>query len=322
MQPRQEVFDTYWKFAAKRQEIFFTRLHGESPPWTDDEILQNYKFTNAYRASDRVSQFLLKQVIYQKDFTDQDTIFRILLFRLFNKIATWKFLTKEFGDLTAESFASDSFGQALTRRSAAGETIFGGAFILSGQKMFGYDAKHKNYLALIKHMLEDGVAEKIVAAESLKEVFNILKSYPLLGDFLGYQLAIDINYSEVINFDEDSFTVAGPGAKRGIKKCFVGTGEKTAAEVIRWMVARQNEEFARLGIAFQGLWGRPLKAIDCQNLFCEVDKYARLAFPKLESNRSRIKSTFDPQQRKNKGSIDYFYPPKWGINSAVTSSLR
>ena len=58
------VYDTYWKFAAKRQEVFYNRLFGQKSPWTDDEIIYKYKFTNAYRASDRVSQYLIRNVIY------------------------------------------------------------------------------------------------------------------------------------------------------------------------------------------------------------------------------------------------------------------
>jgi hypothetical protein len=53
------VFETYWRFAAERQAIFFRRLEGRPAPWTDDPILQQHKFTNAYRASDRVSQYLI-----------------------------------------------------------------------------------------------------------------------------------------------------------------------------------------------------------------------------------------------------------------------
>jgi hypothetical protein len=48
-----KVFDTYWRFAAERQEIFFRRIAGAPPPWTADPILREFKFTNAYRASDR-----------------------------------------------------------------------------------------------------------------------------------------------------------------------------------------------------------------------------------------------------------------------------
>ena len=58
------VYDTYWRFAAERQRVFFRRLEGLPPPWTDDPILSAYKFTNAYRASDRVSQYLIRHVIY------------------------------------------------------------------------------------------------------------------------------------------------------------------------------------------------------------------------------------------------------------------
>ena len=79
-------YDTFWKFAYERQNIFMKRLLGEQYNLTNDAILQNFKFTNTYRASDRVSQYLIKNVIYSKRFSVIDTVFRILLFKLFNKI--------------------------------------------------------------------------------------------------------------------------------------------------------------------------------------------------------------------------------------------
>ena len=84
------VYDTYWRFAVERQNIFFSRVAGNSPPWTDDQILREYKFTNAYRASDRVSQYLIRHVIYKGDQSPEEVFFRILLFKFFNKIETWE----------------------------------------------------------------------------------------------------------------------------------------------------------------------------------------------------------------------------------------
>lgn len=81
------------------------------------------------------------------------------------------------------------------------------------------------------------------------------------------------------------------------------------------MVDRQEREFARLGLRFRSLWGRPLHAIDCQNLFCEVDKYSRVAFPHFRSNRVRIKATF----ASNASPLEPFYPPKWGLNSTIVA---
>ena len=105
MKKRQEVYDLYWYFAYERQNIFWKKLNGEVAPWTDDEILQTYKFCNSYRVNDRVSQYLLKNVIYNgKQYNDEDMIFRIILFKLFNKESTWELLLDNFDDITLKTF--------------------------------------------------------------------------------------------------------------------------------------------------------------------------------------------------------------------------
>ena len=76
---REKIYNLYWYFAAERQNIFYKKLNGEEAPWTEDKILQEYKFCNSYRASDRVSQYLIKNVIYNgKKYSDEDMIFRII----------------------------------------------------------------------------------------------------------------------------------------------------------------------------------------------------------------------------------------------------
>ena len=99
------VYDTYWKFATERQEVFYNRIENKMFPWTDDEILKIYKFTNAYRASDRVSQYLIKNVIYDNNqYSPEDQCFRIILFKLFNKIETWQYLEKSLGEISYKTF--------------------------------------------------------------------------------------------------------------------------------------------------------------------------------------------------------------------------
>jgi len=75
------------------------------------------------------------------------------------------------------------------------------------------------------------------------------------------------------------------------------------------MVDHQEDELARLGLPFNGLYGRPLHAIDFQGLFCE-DKYCREAVPELASARSRIKTQFAATREP----LSMFFPPKWNIN--------
>ncbi|MCH7885985.1 MAG: hypothetical protein IIC01_12165, partial [Planctomycetes bacterium] len=114
---------------------------------------------------------------------------------------------------------------------------------------------------------------------------------PTIGPFLAYQYATDLNYSELTSFDEMHFVVPGPGALDGIRKCFSDLGGLNEVEIIKVVADQQEDQFARLGLSFQSLWGRRLQLIDCQNLFCEVGKYARVAHPDVVglSGRTRIK---------------------------------
>ncbi len=315
--PRQELFDAYWHLAAERQAIFFRRLRGDAPPWSDDLILREYKFCNAYRASDRHSQFLIHDVIYQTGLDATDTYLRIVLFRLFNRISTWQMLERANGPVTRCTFDPQRYGQTLDAAFSRGEPIYTNAYLLCASDAFGYRRKHRNHLALIELMLRDDLPVRVCQANSLRDIYELLIPYPLIGPFTAYQLAIDLNYSEIIDFNENDFTMPGPGALRGIDKCFVDLGALSKQEVIRWMVDRQSFEFDRLDLRFESLFGRSLHAIDCQNLFCELDKYARVAFPELSSNRRRIKSKFKPTA----AAFKLFYPPKWGLNERIALRL-
>jgi hypothetical protein len=310
--PRAGIYELYWQFASRRQAAFERRQSGAPQPWTDDPILQAYKFCNVYRAADRVSQYLIRHVIYESGGgSAPDRIFQIVAFRTFSNIATWDGVEEILGrPPTLEDLSSDAFTRALDAVKRRNGRLYTGAFILCANKAFGHSDKHHNHVALFKHMfLERQLAARAFATNALEGLVRELASFPLMGPFMSYQIAIDLNYSELVNFDEDDYTQAGPGAIRGLKKAFMDFGDFTPADTIRWMVDRQEAEFARLELPFRGLFGRRLHAIDCQGLFCELDKYCREAAPQLVSNRSRIKARFAPRS----DVLDLFFPPKWGL---------
>jgi thymidylate kinase len=315
------VYDTYWRFAAERQEVFFRRLSAHPAPWTADPILAEYKFTNAYRASDRVSQYLIRDIIYgeSRPTSVEEVFFRIMLFKLFNKIETWIELERALGPLTYEGYSFKHYDNVLTSAMGKGSSIYSAAYIMpSGSGDSVHPRKHQNHLALLERMLADSVPQRLSDYRNMQRAFELLKSYPGLGDFLAYQYVTDINYGEITDFSEAEFVVPGPGALDGLKKCFVDRGGLNEPELIKFMMERQEQEFDRLGLVFKSLWGRPLQLIDCQNLFCEVDKYARVKHPEIEgvSGRSRIKQRFSPKP----SFITPWYPPKWGLNEAIGAS--
>ena len=311
------AYDSYWRFAAERQRVFFARIEGQPPPWSDDDIINAYKFTNTYRASDRVSQYLIRRVIYRDDLpaTAEETFFRIVLFKFFNKIETWELLEEEVGAITWENYNFHKLDTVLNRAMALGRRIYSAAYIMPSAGMMGHERKHSNHLALLERMMREGLPARIAAARDMQEGFELLLAYPSMGDFLAYQFITDVNYSALTRFSEMEFVVAGPGALDGISKCFTDTAGLNPPEIIRFMTDRQEAEFARLGLQFESLWGRRLQLIDCQNVFCELSKYARMRHPEIAgiSGRKRIKQKFRP----TKEPIGYWYSPKWGINGKI-----
>lgn len=318
--PRRGIYELYWTFAARRQEAFERRLAGDKWPWTDDPILQMYKFCNVYRASDRVSQYMIANVAYAKDAGDLvDRTFQIIAFRTFSNIATWETVRSILGRApSVRDLSSGAFGKAIETAKARNGGLYTGAFILCANKAFGFDEKHKNHEALFKKMfLKEHLDRAIAGANSFERVVRALQEFPLIGPFMAYQIAIDLNYSELIDFGENDYTQAGPGALRGLKKAFTSMGDYSPSDAIQWMTENQESEFKALGLRFDGLFGRPLHAIDCQGLFCELDKYCREAAPHLTSGRSRIKARFSGSPEP----LSLFFPPKWKLRIGSQSVL-
>ncbi len=314
-----EVFDTYWHFAAERQSLFFRRAAHSQQPWTSDPILLRYRFTNVYRAADRVSQFLIRQVQASGPQDSRSLFFRTILFKLFNRIETWTLLESKLGAISPETYDFKSYGSVLSNAMAIGRRIYSAAYIMPSGRVEG-QRKHDAHLKLLESMMKGDLPSRIAESESMQKAFDLLRQCPMIGDFLAYQYVTDLNYSELVNFSEMDFVMPGPGARSGIRKCFAEYGSYSESDLIRWMADHQEDEFARRGIDFQSLWGRPLQLIDCQNLFCEVDKYARVFHPEVMglSGRSRIKQEY----RVNSEPVDYWFPPKWRLNDKIAAWSR
>ncbi|OJW77315.1 MAG: hypothetical protein BGO69_18195 [Bacteroidetes bacterium 46-16] len=315
MKIREAAYKYYFYFMQERMNMFWKKNVDSISKYTDDPILAKHKFTNVYRASDRVSQYLIKNVIYNSEnvFDEKDVILRIIIFKIFNKIETWEYLENKLGAVSVKSFDVDKLSQVLSERRIT-EPIFSAAYMMTGihERYSQYTSKHESWLRMVKQeIINEKRIDKIIKAKSLEEVYKILRECAFIGDFLAFQYAVDLNYSTVIDFDENSFVKAGIGAIRGIKKCFIEIGKFSFEDCIKYTqdnLSRYQEEFGYTG--FENLWGREPKLIDLQNCFCETDKYLRVKLPELQVDNTRIKQKFTT----SKGPIDFYFPPKWNIN--------
>lgn len=185
------VFDTYWRFAAARQAVYEARLAGGPGPWTDDPILSRFRFTNCYRAADRVSQVLIRDVIYGGEQEWEEVFFRTLLFKIFNKESTWRLLSGELGEVRWDSYDGGAFDRVLSRAFAAGERLYSAAYIVPPPQL-GEERKHRNHLRLLEMMMTSGAPERVLAAPSLRSAYEVLLGFPAIGPFLAYQFVVDL----------------------------------------------------------------------------------------------------------------------------------
>jgi len=156
---RSRIFRVLWDFAAERHSIYLMRVAGKRGPWTKNPILGQYKFTNAYRVADRVSQYLISMT-YKSPVDDVRTIFlRTLLFKIFNRIDTWEDIVELVGVPVAGEFNFDTCEAVLQQIKTAGRSIYSGAYIMPSVGTAGA-SKHRMHLTLLRHMLEGHFPER------------------------------------------------------------------------------------------------------------------------------------------------------------------
>ncbi|WP_157969806.1 nucleotide kinase domain-containing protein [Pseudomonas huaxiensis] len=299
-------YDEYWRFAYARQLRYVAKKTSTKIEHIDP-ILDQYKFTNCYRATDRVSQYLIKNITNCKSTSRDDVFFRILIFKIFNKISTWELLESKIGNICASRFNINEYTKYLNELKEDRQKIYSAAYIMPSGMQYGSNIKHVNNLRMIQQLLDSDTASKVWGASSLEEIYQIFIRVPSIGKFLALQLAIDCAYSSYSTAEESQFVIAGPGAERGIKKCFPTATPDEFTRIISHMHETQESEFKRLGLNFHYLESRKLQLIDCQNIFCELDKYLRVKLPEFNIETTRIKQLYKP----NKSTISFELPHKW-----------
>ncbi|KXN92701.1 hypothetical protein AN958_06979 [Leucoagaricus sp. SymC.cos] len=301
------VFDTFWRFAAERKVLDDRRRAGEPRPWTEDKILQTYHFCNTFRVLDRLSQFIIREVIEKGSQKPEELAFRIILFNLFTKIETWELLRDQVGPLRWETYDRDKYVAVLHNTKALGMPLYTGAFQKPAPKFENIDG-YVNHLILLEVLMDNEIHYKCMHAWHMADVYEYLVSFPSMGEFATYQLMLNLSYSKLLNFHRNDFVVPGPGASSGLIKMFskstmtagINADPHFEIEVIRWLTDTQKYHFERLGLKPPGLGPKdlPMDVADIEHTLCEVDKYARVAHPNVQGGRRReIRRSFEPKSQ-------------------------
>jgi hypothetical protein len=314
--------ETFWRVAAERQRVYRSRLAGQPPPWTTDPVLTQHRFTNVFRAADRVSQYAINEVIYNPpqgiDVLDfPETFLRTMLFKLFNRISTWEALVVEHGTPTLATFDLPAYTATLDRIEANGRSVFTGAYLMIGGKFKLFDlSSHAGFLQEIVLMIETDAPQRVLDSGSSKEVYEVLRDYRGIGEFVAHQLVRDLGYGPSLMLPEDDFIVTGTGSLAG-SRLVLGDGVTTSRNVvdgIRMLADRQTELQLELGLEPVTLWGRPLQLVDIEHWLCETFKYIRIR----DSDGKRRVGRLRPFAPTAAPALPQpWFPPHWQLNDRI-----
>jgi len=263
----------YW--INERHSIYQRRLSGAPPPWTDDPILQEYKFTNPFRENDRVTVWMRQNWTKPNDNRPHgEMIFNCCLFRM---VGTSEF-AEEHG--WVQEFNPQQTKHLIESRLSLGKRTFTGAYIITNQGL-----KAPKSEVVVDHFLSpiwenrETLAKIASATQSLEEVHKALAAYKGWGGggFMSYEVVTDLNYTPVLARAEDKYkwANAGPGAKRGLNRIHDRPLKKALGAY------QSNREMQDLLENSHRYLGKHIPILDVdmrciEHSLCEWDKYERV----------------------------------------------
>lgn len=259
----------YW--ITEREAIWANKITNQPKPWTDDEILQNYRFCNVYREKDTVTQWIASNW-RDPNSGHADNWFAMAVARWIN----WPESLEEIG--YPVPWKPDRVIEVLKSRRNRGDKVWTGAYMIGTQG----NAKDKPLFIvqdvldpLWKRREELRPKQNTTLAEFAQKIIDVKNQ----GRFMVGQIVADMKYDALsplhIAKDWETFAVSGPGSRRGMN-LIVGRHKDHA-----WNEREWHRELIRLRIHVnaklpEGM--EPLHAQDLQNCLCEYDKYCRVLF--------------------------------------------
>jgi hypothetical protein len=296
---RPDRLELFWWFVCERQTIWHRReVERLPPPWTQDPILQTERFTNVYRELDPGTQYAIREIL-ERQASKKDKIFNIMLYRLIGRAETHAAL----GFQCVSSFDARHMEATLNQLRRAGKPPFTAAYMVSAYTSMGSGDKIENVVRLFTNLHREFelLYGRIEHSRSAAEVHEVLNSVYGFGNFLAYQVLVDLLYplhayghQGLLPYSHDDWASAGPGAQRGISMLLREGVRVPFLDVMRWLRDNQVTEFSRCGLCFPYLHdqdGRPIaiSLANIQNCLCEYHKYV-----KIRSGTGRGRRKFTP----------------------------
>lgn len=268
----------FHKFIRAREAVRVARETGKTKPWTRDPILQRYRFCNVRREDDTVTRWIADN--WREPYRNEDLWFMMAVARWVN----WPDTLEEIagpvlglGTRQPLTFNADAFARILHNRSARGEKVWTGAYMIGTQG----NAKDKPAFIAEDVLLPLWLRRAELRprkGDSLESFAQRVVAVKNQGRFMVGQMIADAKYADKYlraARDWDTWAISGPGSRRGLNRVL---GREVDAA---WTEAAWREAFAPVfekttNVLPEEPWIDGLHAQDVQNCLCEFDKYERV----------------------------------------------
>lgn len=280
----------YW--IEEREHIREAKERGEPAPWTDDPLLQTYRFCNVCRRDDRVSEWLIKNV-YDPNASSDLLWLMAVCARWINWPPTIEELVKERA-WPVLWFNAEHFGKIIDARVQRGEKAWTGAYLITARAMKPGETKGVWIsTSTIQPLYEQRDRFKAFFKSENKTVERALKLFDgcfNFGPFMAGQVVADWTYTKLLSDAKDLYTFApiGPGSARGMNQLH----DRQKDQILKQPQFTEELQELKETISIDLPWSKEIMtAHDLQNCLCEIDKMFRL------ENGGQVRAKYSPETR-------------------------
>ena len=275
--------DFFWKYIIERYSIYIKKKNGEEFPWTRDDILLRWKFTNVFRDTDPGTLFVTDKIIptFKKDF--ENLLFNIVIYRIYNKISTME----NIGFQRVNNYNSEDLDEKFRSLIKDGKItkVFTNAFVVPSYRFVCPDKDKIGRSCILINKIKDlipSICINIMNNKDSEFTYKSLLKLPGIGKFLSYQICVDLGYWDQKIFDENKYVVAGPGCINGLKRIFIDRKGMSYESCIKYLVDIQYEGFEKNGYKVQDFFKERdepyLNLMSIENCLCEISKYLKIYY--------------------------------------------
>jgi 5-hmdU DNA kinase, helical domain len=278
--------EPFWSWITERHRIYLKKSAGDPPPWTEDKIMQRYRFCNVFRELDKVTVWLREN--WREPYAASEHLWiAMCLARQIN----WPETLAEIG-FPEHGHDAGHVRRALEARRARGEKLYTGAYMISAPAGVYAGMNKPEYTAdVVVGLVWQARAEFLAMfAEgrqpTMQAVHAWLRQFRGWGDFMAYEVVTDLRHTRYLANapDINTWAVAGPGAIRGLHRLH---GRDYTKRLSQQQACEEMRELLELSKSSLPDFIPPLELREIEHSLCETDKWLRVA-----AGQGRLRSKY------------------------------